>query len=559
LDEEEYGEFPDLGWGMIKSFDRISKCLEELNLAVPKSEYVSDAPVILNIHSPNVPNLSLIDLPGYIQVTTKDQPVGLKEKISDICEKYIQEPNLILAISAADVDLANSDALRAAKIVDPNGVRTIGVLTKMDLVSPEIGVNLLETKDYELPLGFIGVVCAPDINQTETEYFNSNSEYSNALVGVHRLRNCLSSLLEKHLSKSLSITKKIVQKEIYDTEYQLKAKYNNQTTHSYMLSALDSLKFKFQSFALSIRNTDIRERIDSFLSEKVSEICRKALWVEGKTKISSIQQELDSLTKAGIGKVSVDTIHSFVLEEIKEIANQDPWNHHTISQEIIIDISRNLLEAEAGNLINQIEAMIQPLKTPIEFNATEWMIGKKITSSLLKQEIQKVRHELAETVGKIPSSTQLRKAMRQISKTEFDYQDVFLKQENGSEYSIEVIEVAQKALELEEYLYHLLNRDYSVFKSCSSAHDCLDIYLSLIADRLTSTASLFISHSLLTRVFNDLPRSLETHFSNMSEDELLEFVKENPDMHHWLDLNRKRSILQQTLVKMNEIEVGTQV
>ena len=48
---------------------------------------------------------------------------------------YIQQPNsLILALSPANVDLANSDSLKIAKEVDPEGERTIGVLTKIDLM-----------------------------------------------------------------------------------------------------------------------------------------------------------------------------------------------------------------------------------------------------------------------------------------------------------------------------------------------------------------------------------------------------------------------------------------
>ena len=124
--QAEYGEFPALGLGKITDFSHIQRTLTELNLAVPDSECVSDDPIQLTISSPHVPDLSLIDLPGYIQVVGHDQPVELKQKISDLCDKYIQPPNVILAISAADVDLANSTALRASRRVDPRGERTIG-------------------------------------------------------------------------------------------------------------------------------------------------------------------------------------------------------------------------------------------------------------------------------------------------------------------------------------------------------------------------------------------------------------------------------------------------
>lgn len=138
----EYGEFPALGLGKITDFSQIQRTLTDLNLAVPVEDCVSDDPIQLKIYSPHVPDLSLIDLPGYIQVTSHDQPAELKEKISQLCDKYIQPPNVILAISAADVDLANSTSLRASRRVDPRGERTIGVVTKMDLVDPSRGAAI---------------------------------------------------------------------------------------------------------------------------------------------------------------------------------------------------------------------------------------------------------------------------------------------------------------------------------------------------------------------------------------------------------------------------------
>src|SRR6202165_873211 len=155
----EYAEFPTLKLGKITDFGLVQKTLTDLNLAVPASECVSDDPIQLNIYSPTIPNLTLIDLPGYIQIHDKDQPETLKEKISQLCEKYIRDTNVILAISAADVDLANSTALRASRRVDPKGLRTIGVVTKMDLVDAPRGASILSDRKYPLRLGYVGVVC----------------------------------------------------------------------------------------------------------------------------------------------------------------------------------------------------------------------------------------------------------------------------------------------------------------------------------------------------------------------------------------------------------------
>lgn len=65
----EYGEFPGMGGGKITDFTHIQKTLYDLNMAVPAEECVSDSPIELRIHSPHVPDLTMIDLPGYVQIS----------------------------------------------------------------------------------------------------------------------------------------------------------------------------------------------------------------------------------------------------------------------------------------------------------------------------------------------------------------------------------------------------------------------------------------------------------------------------------------------------------
>jgi dynamin 1-like protein len=98
---------------------------------------------------------------------------------------------VILAVSPANVDIANSDSLKLARSVDPRGLRTIGVLTKLDLM--DAGTNALDIltgRTYPLKLGFIGVVnrSQQDINagypmedalRKEEEFFARHPAYRN--------------------------------------------------------------------------------------------------------------------------------------------------------------------------------------------------------------------------------------------------------------------------------------------------------------------------------------------------------------------------------------------
>jgi hypothetical protein len=252
----EYGVFPNLpGLGKITSFSTIQKTLTDLNLSVPPEMAVSDDPIHLQIHSPHVPDLTLIDLPGYIQISSMDQPEQLKDKINNLCDKYIREPNIILAVCAADVDLANSPALRASRRVDPLGTRTIGVVTKMDLVKPDHGAQIIRGERYPLHLGYVGVVCkAPPagvsgvlrsirggeannvtnaVIKREEEFFGGeNTRYfSNAtrkvgekrlMVGTDTLRRRLMDVLETSMAGSLNGITNAVQLELEEASYQFK-------------------------------------------------------------------------------------------------------------------------------------------------------------------------------------------------------------------------------------------------------------------------------------------------------------------------------------------------
>ena len=94
-------------------------------------------------HLFSVVNLTLVDLPGMVKVPSQGQPADIVKKIDDIILEYIGNENcLILAVTPANIDLVTSDALVMARSRDPMGKRTIGVLTKLDMMGK--GTNARE-------------------------------------------------------------------------------------------------------------------------------------------------------------------------------------------------------------------------------------------------------------------------------------------------------------------------------------------------------------------------------------------------------------------------------
>lgn len=99
-----------------------------------KNKAIVDNPIVLTVHSYGCPDLTLIDLPGITRVPLKgsDQTDDVEKVTRDMASRYAKDPRtIVLAVVPANVDMSTSDALQLARKVDPKGVRTIGVVTKV--------------------------------------------------------------------------------------------------------------------------------------------------------------------------------------------------------------------------------------------------------------------------------------------------------------------------------------------------------------------------------------------------------------------------------------------
>ncbi|KAI7068223.1 dynamin-1-like protein-like protein, partial [Hortaea werneckii] len=133
---EEWGEFLHIPGQKFYDFNKIrDEIVRETESKTGKNQGISPAPINLRIYSPNVLTLTMVDLPGLTKVPVGDQPRDIERQIREMVLKQISKPNaIILAVTSANTDLANSDGLKLAREVDPEGQRTIGVLTKVDLM-----------------------------------------------------------------------------------------------------------------------------------------------------------------------------------------------------------------------------------------------------------------------------------------------------------------------------------------------------------------------------------------------------------------------------------------
>ncbi|KAL0276140.1 UNVERIFIED_CONTAM: hypothetical protein PYX00_003775 [Menopon gallinae] len=230
----EYAEFLHCKGKKFVDFNEVRLEIEaETDRVTGSNKGISNIPINLRVYSPNVLNLTLIDLPGLTKVPVGDQPPDIEQQIKAMIFQFITKDNcLILAVTPANTDLANSDALKLAKEVDPQGIRTIGVITKLDLMDEGTDArDILENKLLPLRRGYIGVVnrSQKDIDgrkdiaaalSAERKFFLSHPQYRHIAdrLGTPYLQRVLNQQLTNHIRDTLPGLRDKLQKQLLTLE-----------------------------------------------------------------------------------------------------------------------------------------------------------------------------------------------------------------------------------------------------------------------------------------------------------------------------------------------------
>ena len=204
----------------VEDLASLGRHISEHQAALCPNGTVSSGVIDITLEAPDVPNLTLIDLPGIVHATTTGQSESMLGQVSELVDSYLQqERTLILAVLESHRDVATQDILTRARKVDPDGLRTIGVLTKPDLFLVERGdeadpKQLLRSDECPLLHGYYVVKGRGPSDQTQSrdEALRADSAFfeSGPLAGapsercgVPALASKLSELLVAHIRKCL--------------------------------------------------------------------------------------------------------------------------------------------------------------------------------------------------------------------------------------------------------------------------------------------------------------------------------------------------------------------
>eukprot|EP00932_Pfiesteria_piscicida_P002885 SRR837773.12804.p1 GENE.SRR837773.12804~~SRR837773.12804.p1 ORF type:complete len:806 (+),score=265.56 SRR837773.12804:59-2476(+) len=233
LNSQEYKEgdawavFDKISDKKYTNFDEVRQEIErQTDQVAGQNKGIVNDPIVLTVYATDAPDLTLVDLPGITRVPVKgsDQTEDIEKLTRDMTLHYIQDPRtIILAVLPANQDVSVSDALQLARHVDPQGIRSIGVVTKIDIMDQGTDASkILRGEDIPLKHGYVGVKMRSqqDINDKkpvrkalaeEKEWFESHRVYNKlppGLVGTQVLIEKLTGILFRSMRRFLPEIKK---------------------------------------------------------------------------------------------------------------------------------------------------------------------------------------------------------------------------------------------------------------------------------------------------------------------------------------------------------------
>ena len=310
--DDEYAVFLHQPNERYTDFEKVKREIEaDTNKVCGDRKEIRNEEIVLKVYSPNVLDLTLVDLPGMTKIPVGNQPTNIEEQVKDIIESYIQDENtLILAVSAANVDLTNSDGLNFAKRFDPEGQRTIGVITKLDLMDEGTNaLDIFEGRLLKLRLGYVGIVnrsqkdidsrkSIADAIQSEADWFRTDPKampYRHIIhrMGTKYLQKILHEQLSKHIKEKLPGIQRSLQKKIKEL---------NRTLQDYGQDGQDG------SDENQSKSSQIYQLLNRFIRKLESEI-------EGRSLDVSIRNVSPG---AAINRTIYGEVYEFINEAVSE-------------------------------------------------------------------------------------------------------------------------------------------------------------------------------------------------------------------------------------------------
>lgn len=477
---------------------------------------ITESPIYLRIYSPDIPNLSMVDLPGLTMVacTDKGQPKDIKDRIRNLVGKYINnKESIIMAVMPARTDIEADIALDLIKEHDPRCERTVGILTKLDLMNEGTDItDLLEnkiSKDLQLGYGYYGIKNRNKVQmdnmtvleglKAEQDFFNEHPIYSNKRykdnIGIPALCRNLSDVLVRALKKSLpGILEKI------DRD-------------------LESNKSQLDKLGTPIPDEDTLK--SAFIHKTIAKLTRNFI---------SILEDRGKIINTG------RNIKQHFIDFRTKITNLEPFRKDKCSDNYILDAISNCEGNHMSFPSPPVEVLEQLMKDPIKrpiFLMNE--IAQK-TSQKIMNELQELIDNLLEelSINRFPEFNKL------LSKTCIN--QVFLPYLGETYKQIETELLSQENyiwtedIQFNEALGESNSNSVEIMRNLANNYFRSTIYI------LQDTIPKKIMYTLVYQSQKDIGTKM---YESVKETQMTELLLEEPDIHE------KRSNLKSVIADLN--------
>ncbi|KAI0198155.1 dynamin GTPase [Astrocystis sublimbata] len=258
---------------------------------IPQNTFSKDV-LVLEIAGPMQEHFSVIDVPGTFKKTTE----GVTTKadialVDDMVRSYMSNPrSVMLTVVASNIDIATQEIVEQAEDLDPEGIRTLGVLTKPDLVDKggeDNVIQLIEGKRHRLKLGWHVVRNlgqaeldnqAVSRSAQENAFFATQSPWNSLdkdKVGVVSLRCRLQEILAAHIRREFPKVRLEVNQKIKKVQKQLSNMGPKRQTREQQATYLMEIAQQFQSTSAAAARADYGQ--STFFKDRVLRLATRAI------------------------------------------------------------------------------------------------------------------------------------------------------------------------------------------------------------------------------------------------------------------------------------------
>ncbi|XP_055501095.1 interferon-induced GTP-binding protein Mx3-like isoform X2 [Leucoraja erinacea] len=395
---------------------------------------ISHELISLEVESSNVPDLTLIDLPGIARVAVGNQPQDIGVQTKRLITSFILKQETInLVVVPCNVDIATTEALKMAQEVDPSGDRTLGILTKPDLVDKGTEkniVDIVQNLTVELAKGYMIVKCRGqnDINQNislvdaiakEKAFFEDHEQFGPLLddgkAGISNLAVRLTKELVNHIIKSLPQLRNEIETKLNQSMQSLN-RYGIAAPTSYS-EQITFLIEKINNFSSHIKiltmGEEPQDMVDGerYITVVRNEFCEWNTFLN--ERVSKFQNHVKNMfpkyeeTYRGRelpGFINYNTFESFIKKEVSELKDPAITKLKTIT-----DITRNIFMVVAeqhfsafSNLSKAAKVIIANMSHKQETEAERLLQAQIKVESVVYCQDGIYNNSLFETKGNLP-------------------------------------------------------------------------------------------------------------------------------------------------------------